>query len=231
MTWFDLITPIPKTLIPDDEQRRGVNRGFLIAAALILLFLFIYWLFKDLAGGTDAAEHPFLLVVLELAKVLAGFIMYLVACWGFKACVHVFTLKSEKQTPVTSQEVRVEIPPEIDLSQPDPIAVRDLFTEGTKQYVISNLYDWIVLEGNRTGPQLAYLYIALTQNHLIESDSPKKLLEALVNTYSGMEFVSWSTLRHAYSDIKNRPEGRVKKEDQAKSDAIFKILTAPKPPK
>ena len=231
MTWFEVITPIPKTLIPDDEQRRGVNRGFLIAASLILLFLFIYWLFKDLAGVSDSADHPLLLVVLELAKVLAGFIMYLVACWGFKVCVYVFTLKSEKPASTTPPEVQVEIPPEIGLSQPDPIAVRDLFTEGTKPYVISNLYDWIVLEGNRTGPQLAYLYIALTQNHLIERDSPKKLLEALVNTYSGMEFVSWSTLRHAYSDIKHRPEGRVKKEDQAKADAIFKLLTAPKPPK
>ena len=231
MTWFEVITPIPKTLIPDDEQRRGVNRGFLIAASLILLFLFIYWLFKDLAGVSDSADHPLLLVVLELAKVLAGFIMYLVACWGFKVCVYVFTLKSEKPASTTPPEVQVEIPPEIGLSQPDPIAVRDLFTEGTKPYVISNLYDWIVLEGNRTGPQLAYLYIALTQNHLIDSDSPKKLLEALVNTYSGMEFVSWSTLRHAYSDIKHRPEGRVKKEDQAKADAIFKLLTAPKPPK
>lgn len=231
MTFLDLITPIPKTLITDDERRRGVNRGFLIAAALILLFLFIYWLFKDLSGGTDAAEHPFLLVVLELAKVLAGFIMYLVACWGFRVCVHVYTLKSELPTPATSQEAQVVIPPEIDLSQPDPLAVRDLFIQGTKQYVITNLYDWIVLEGNRTGPQLAYLYIALTKNHLIESKSPRKLLEALENTYTDLKFASWSTLRHAYSDIKNRPEGRVKKEDQAKADAIFKILTVPKPPK
>ena len=231
MTFLDIITPIPKTLIPDDERRRGVNGGFLITVALILLFLFIYWLFKDLAGATDAAEHPFLLVLLELAKVLAGFIMYLVACWGFKVCVHVFTLKSEKPAPAASPEAPVEVPPEIDLSQPDPIAVRDLFTEGTKPYVISNLYDWIALEGNCTGPQLAYLYIALTQNHLIESDSPKKLLDALVNTYTEIKFASWSTLRHAYSDIKNRPEGRVKKEDQARADTIFKILTAPKPPK
>lgn len=67
MTWFELITPIPKTLIPDDERRRGVNRGFLIAVVLILAFLFIYWLFKDLAGITDASRHPFLLVLLELA--------------------------------------------------------------------------------------------------------------------------------------------------------------------
>ena len=29
MTWLDVITPIPKTLIPDDERRQGVNRGFL----------------------------------------------------------------------------------------------------------------------------------------------------------------------------------------------------------
>lgn len=231
MTWLDIITPIPKTLIPDDERRRGVNRGFLIAAVLILLFLFIYWLFKDLAGITDASGHLFLLVLQELAKVLAGFIMYLAACWGLKLCLHVFTLKSEKPAPALSQEVQVEIPPGMDLSQPDPFAVRDLFVVGTKQYVISNLYDWIVLGGNRTGPQLAYLYIALTQNHLIESDSPQKLLEALTNTYSDLKFASWSTLRHAYSDIKNRPEGRVKKEDQAKADAIFKILTAPKPPK
>lgn len=158
------------------------------------------------------------------AKVLAGLIIYLAACWGFKACVHVFTLKSEKPS-------QSETSPEIDLSQPDPLAVRDLFTKGTKQYVILNLYDWIVLEGNRTGPQLAYLYIALTKNHLIESKSPSKLLEALENTYPDLKFASWSTLRHAYSDIKNRPEGRVKKEDQAKADAIFKTLTAPKPPK
>ena len=33
-----------------------------------------------------------------------------------------------------------------------------------------------------------------------------------------MKFASWSTLRHAYSDIKNRLEGRVKKEDQASAD-------------
>lgn len=231
MTWFDIITPIPKTLIPDDERRRGVNRGFLIAAVLILLFLFIYWLFKDLAGITDASGHLFLLALLELAKVLAGFIMYLAACWGLKLCLHVFTLKSEKPAPALSQEVQVEIPPGMDLSQPDPFAVRDLFVEGTKQYVISNLYDWIVLEGNRTGHQLAYLYIALTKNHLIESKSPSKLLEALENTYPDLKFASWSTLRHAYSDIKNRPEGRVRKEDQAKADAIFKTLTESKPPK
>ena len=231
MTFLDIITPIPKTLIPDDERRRSVNRGFLIAAALILIFIFIYWLFKDLAGITDANEHPFLLLLLELAKVLAGFIMYLVACWGFKVCVYIYTQKSEKPAPTSPPEVQVEIPPEIDLSKPDPLAVRDLFTQGTKQYVITNLYDWIVLEGNRTGPQLAYLYIALTKNHLIESKSPRKLLEALENTYTDLKFASWSTLRHAYSDIKNRPEGRVKKEDQAKADAIFKILTVPKPPK
>ena len=109
--------------------------------------------------------------------------------------------------------------------------MRDLFVEGTKQYVISNLYDWIVLDGNRTGPQLAYLYIALTKNHLIESNSPSKLLEALENTYPDLKFASWSTLRHAYSDIKTRPEGRVRKEDQAKADAIFKTLTVSKPPK
>ena len=231
MTRFDIITPIPKTLIPDDERRRGVNRGILIAAVLILAFLFIYWLFNDLAGITDASRHPFLLVLLELAKVLAGFIIYLMVCWGFKVCVHLVTLKSEKPASSIAQEVQEDNPPEIDLSQPDPLAVRDLFVGGTKQYVISNLYDWIVLEGNRTGPQLAYLYIALTKNHLIESKSPSKLLEALENTYPDLKFASWSTLRHAYSDIKNRPEGRMKKEDQEKADAIFKMLTAPKPPK
>ena len=231
MTWLDIITPIPKTLLPDDERRRGVNRGFLIAAVLILAFLFIYWLFKDLAGITDASRHPFLLVLLELAKVLAGFIIYLVVCWGFKVCVHLVTLKSEKPASSIAQEVQEDIPPEIDLSQPDPLAVRDLFVGGTKQYVISNLYDWIVLEGNRTGPQLAYLYIALTKNHLIESKSPSKLLEALENTYPDLKFASWSTLRHAYSDIKNRPEGRMKKEDQEKAYAIFKMLTVPKSPK
>ena len=48
MTWLDIITPIPQTLI--------------------LLFLFIRWLFKDLAGITDASPHPFLLVLMELAK-------------------------------------------------------------------------------------------------------------------------------------------------------------------
>lgn len=67
MTWLDIITPIPKTLIPDDERRQGVNRGILIAVTLLLAFLFIYWLFKDLAGITDASRHPFLLVLLELA--------------------------------------------------------------------------------------------------------------------------------------------------------------------
>ncbi|MBR1698217.1 MAG: hypothetical protein IJ714_00325, partial [Bacteroidales bacterium] len=36
---------------------------------------------------------------------------------------------------------------------------------------------------------------------------------------------------YAYSNIKNRPDGRMKKEDQEKVDAIFKILTVPKPPK
>ena len=114
MTWFEIITPIPKTLIPDDERRRGVNRGFLIAAALILLFLFIYWLFKDLAGIADAKEHPFLLALLELAKVLAGVIVYLAACWGFKACVHIITQKSEKSAPASPPEVHVEISPEMD---------------------------------------------------------------------------------------------------------------------
>ena len=185
-----IITPISKTLIPDDERRQDVNRGILITVTLLLAFLFIYWLFNDLAGITDASRHPFLLVLLELAKFLAGIIIYLSVCWGFKVCVHVVRLKSEKPAPAVSQEVQVEIPPEIDLSQSDPLAVRDLFTQGTKQYVISNLYDWIVLEGNRTGPQLAYLYIALTKNHLIESKSPSKLLEALENTYPDLKFTS-----------------------------------------
>lgn len=36
MTWLDIITPIPKTLIPDDERRQGVNRGILIAVTLLL---------------------------------------------------------------------------------------------------------------------------------------------------------------------------------------------------
>lgn len=49
MTWLDIITPIPETLIPDDERWKGVNRAFIIATILILVFLFIYWLFKDLA--------------------------------------------------------------------------------------------------------------------------------------------------------------------------------------
>ena len=57
------------------------------------------------------------------------------------------------------------------------------------------------------------------------------MLEALVNTYSDLKFVSDSTLRHAYADVKNRPEGKDKKEDQAKADAIFKVLTKPKSPK
>lgn len=57
MTWLDIITPISKTLIPDDERRQGVNRGFLTAAVLILVFLFIYWLFKDLAVVPDAQDH------------------------------------------------------------------------------------------------------------------------------------------------------------------------------
>lgn len=34
MTWFDIITPIPKALIPDDERRKGVNRGILITACV-----------------------------------------------------------------------------------------------------------------------------------------------------------------------------------------------------
>ena len=45
MAWLGVITPIPQTLISDDERRQGVNRGYLMAAVLILLFLFIYWLF------------------------------------------------------------------------------------------------------------------------------------------------------------------------------------------
>ena len=27
MTWLDIIAPIPQTLIPDDERRRGVKRA------------------------------------------------------------------------------------------------------------------------------------------------------------------------------------------------------------
>ena len=87
MAWQDVITPIPQTLISDDERRQGVNRGFLTAAVLILVSLFIYWFFKDLAGVSDAQDHPILLILLELSKVLAGFIMYLAVCWGFKLCV------------------------------------------------------------------------------------------------------------------------------------------------
>ena len=41
MAWLDVIAPIPKTLISDDERRQGVNRGYLMAAVLILLFLTI----------------------------------------------------------------------------------------------------------------------------------------------------------------------------------------------
>lgn len=38
MTLLDVITPVPKTLIKDDERRKGVNRGILIAAVLMLAF-------------------------------------------------------------------------------------------------------------------------------------------------------------------------------------------------
>lgn len=72
MTLLDVITPVPKTLIKDDERRKGVNRGILIAAVLMLAFLFIFWLFGDLSGISDASAHPVLLVLLELAKVLGG---------------------------------------------------------------------------------------------------------------------------------------------------------------
>ena len=68
---------------------KGVNRGILIAAVLMLAFLFIFWLFGDLSGISDASAHPVLLVLLELAKVLGGGVVYLAACWGFKACVHI----------------------------------------------------------------------------------------------------------------------------------------------
>lgn len=241
MTLLDVITPVPKTLIKDDERRKGVNRGILIAAVLMLAFLFIFWLFGDLSGISDASAHLVLLVLLELAKVLWGGVVYLAACWGFKACVHIVSASPKKTEPTQPEqkqeqttapaEVTIEIPPGMDLSEPDPLSVRDLFVPGIKQYVISNLYDWIVLEGNRTGLQLSYLYIALTKNHLIESVSPQKMLEALVNTYSDLKFVSDSTLRHAYADVKNRPEEKDKKEDQAKADAIFKVLTTPKSPK
>ena len=241
MTILDIITPVPETLIKDDERRKAMNRGILIVVTLILAFLFIFWLFGDLSGISDASNHPVLLVLLELAKVIGGFIVYLAACWGFKACVHIVSPSAKKTEPAqpeqkqeqapASAEVQVEVPPGMDLSEPDPLAVRDLFVPGIKQYVIGNLYDWIVLEGNRTGLQLSYLYIALTKNHLIESVSPQKMLEALVNTYSDIKFVSESTLRHAYADVKNRPEGKDKKEDQAKTDAIFKVLTTPKSPK
>ena len=67
MTLLDVITPVPKTLIKDDERRKGVNRGILIAAVLMLAFLFIFWLFGDLSGISDASAHPVLLVLLELA--------------------------------------------------------------------------------------------------------------------------------------------------------------------
>ena len=40
MTWLDIITPISKTLIPDDERRQDVNRGILITVTLLLAFLF-----------------------------------------------------------------------------------------------------------------------------------------------------------------------------------------------
>ena len=72
MTLLDVITPVPKTLIKDDERRKGVNRGILIAAVLMLAFLFIFWLFGDLSGISDASAQPVLLVLLELAKVLGG---------------------------------------------------------------------------------------------------------------------------------------------------------------
>lgn len=218
MTWLDIIAPIPQTLIPDDERRRGINRGVLIAAALILLFLFIRWLFKDLAGITDASPHPFLLVLMELAKVLAGFIIYLALCWGFKACVQVVTLKSEKPDAI--------IPPGMDLSEPDPPAIRDICEEGTPLHFFSNLYRWISLDSNRKGPQLAYLYYALSQNHILKDPKPKTMLDALANTYSDYTFVGESSLRHACSDIKNRPEGREKREDQARIASIYKDLTS-----
>ncbi|MBQ9660815.1 MAG: hypothetical protein IJV37_06070 [Bacteroidales bacterium] len=226
---MDIITPIPKTLIPDDERRKGVNRGFLIAAALIFLFLFIYWLFKDLAEITDASGHPFLLVLLGLAKVLAGVIMYLVACWGCRVCVHVYTLKSgaNRSKPPKS----IEPQPVMNLSEPDPPAIRDLCEEGTPHQFFSNLYQWIALESNRKGPQLAYLYYALSLNHILKDPKPKKMLNALMNTYPDFTFAKDSAFRHACSNIKNRPEGREKKEDQARIAAIYKELTAPKLPK
>ncbi len=61
MTWLDIITPISKTLIPDDERRQDVNRGILITVTLLLAFLFIYWLFNDLAGCTPREVNDIVL--------------------------------------------------------------------------------------------------------------------------------------------------------------------------
>ena len=220
MAWLDVITPIPQTLISDDERRQGVNRGFLTAAVLILVFLFIYWFFKDLAGVSDAQDHPILLILLELSKVLAGFIMYLVVCWSFKLCVYVFTLKTEN--PKDAEDITL---PEKDISESEPPAIKDICEEGTPPQFFSNLYRWISLGSNRKGPQLAYLYYALSQHHILKDPKPKTMLDALVNTYSSYSFAKETSVRHACSAIKNRPEGREKKNDQERIAAIYNELT------
>lgn len=37
MTWLDVVTPIPETLIKDDERRKAVNRGILLVAIALVV--------------------------------------------------------------------------------------------------------------------------------------------------------------------------------------------------
>ena len=87
MTWLDVITPIPETLIKDDERRKAVNRGILLVAIALVVVVFFWYFFDDMSSLTDAPSFPGYVVLLGLARIALYFLGYLAVCWCIKVLI------------------------------------------------------------------------------------------------------------------------------------------------
>ena len=240
MTWLDVITPIPETLIKDDERRKAVNRGILLVAIALIVVVFFWYFFDDMSSLTDAPSFPGYVVLLGLARIALYFLGYLAVCWCIKVLIFFIPLlvdfvshmiRKKKDVSVQGQETP-QSPAQSGspVEEPSNVELHDLLKDAPLN-VRANLFSWISIPSNRKGPKLAYLYLALTENHLLVDATPGKFLEALVNTYPNLKFVEETTIRHACGKITNRPQGHARNEDRKRIDTIYKDLTRKELPK
>lgn len=242
MTWLDVITPIPETLIKDDERRKAVNRGILLVAIALVVVVFFWNFFDDMSTLTDAPSFPGYVVLLGIARIALYFLGYLAVCWCIKVLIFFIPLfvdfisriiRKKKGISVQDEQKNDQCHGQSESPLEEPIRLVELhdILKDAPLNVRANLFSWISIPSNRKGPKLAYLYLALTENHLLIDATPGKFLEALVNTYPNLKFVEETTIRHACGKITNRPQGHARNEDRKRIDTIYKDLTRKELPK